>query len=426
MLASGLVLFPLYAGAKVAFLAPTWTAPVEERNVIYLVPLVLAAAARWLAHRRVPLLRVAAAGVVALALLRLTPAILSLPYFEAPGFSLVAGLYQDAGLGAGAARNAEVLLLVVSVVVVAVAGLGAWGRRVAYAAAAAVLVALFAGELWASAEQRRLAAQIRDESAQPSTWLDDVAGDRPVAFVGRELRNVNGLWTLEFWNQSLRDVVVLGGFPPPPGEGLAANVTAADGAVGPDPGTPLVVTDAELVPDGTLLAQQGRWRLYETSRPLRLTEDVEGVDPDGWAGGAASYTRFRPAPGSSSRSRSAARRGRRRARAAPSPSGWARWRSAPAEARTSAASRRSATGRSAAARPGSSGFRHPAARSGPTSPSRPRSSPRASTRRRPTRARWARRSRSGSSPPARPERAAARGACGRSGRSPASARASAG
>jgi hypothetical protein len=30
---------------------------------------------------------------------------------------------------------------------------------------------------------------------------------------------------------------------------------------------------------------------------LRLTEDVEGVDPDGWAGAAASYTRFRPAPG---------------------------------------------------------------------------------------------------------------------------------
>lgn len=297
LLVASLVAFPLYAGAKVAYLAPTWTAPVEERNVIYLAPLVLAATAPWLARPRLPALTVLGAAAATVALLRLTPTILSLPYFEAPGFSFLAGLHQDVGLTAAAARDAEVVLAAASALVALLAARVAWGRRLAATAAAVVLAALVAGELWASAEQRRLATEIRDDAAQPLAWLDERANGRPVAYLGREIRNVNGLWTLEFWNESVREVATLGGAAPPPGPGLAASVVSADGTVAPAPATPLVVTDAELVPEGTLAAVNGRWRLYAPAAPLRLREDVEGVDADGWAGAFASFTRFTPAPG---------------------------------------------------------------------------------------------------------------------------------
>lgn len=287
------VAFPLYTGAKVAYLDETWTPPVEERNVIYLAPLLLAGCAGWLGRRRVSPLALGAAALATIAALRVTPSILSLPYFEAPGFSLLAGIHRDLGLPAALAADAEVVLVALAAgVVLAAGGLHEWGRRVALGALAVVLGALVAGELYASAEQRRLAAQIRSEAVQPLDWLDRASGGRPVLYLGREIVNVNALLTLEFWNESLRYVGALGGFAPPPGPGLAQVVTSPDGTVLPDPGVTLLATDAELVPAGSLRAQRGSWRLYELEPPLRLLEDVEGRFSDGWMSRVSAYTRF--------------------------------------------------------------------------------------------------------------------------------------
>jgi hypothetical protein len=112
--------------------------------------------------------------------------------------------------------------------------------------------------------------------------------------MGREIVNVNGLLTLEFWNESLTHVGALSGFAPPPGPGLAQVVASPDGMVVPDPGVRLLLTDGELTPVGRLRSRYGNWRLYELQPPLRLRDDVEGVFADGWAGSTAAYTRFAP------------------------------------------------------------------------------------------------------------------------------------
>jgi hypothetical protein len=41
---------------------------------------------------------------------------------------------------------------------------------------------------------------------------------------------------------------------------------------------------------GALVGSNGPWRLYRAGSPARLQRVVDGVDPDGWMGGSASYT----------------------------------------------------------------------------------------------------------------------------------------
>lgn len=299
LLVAAVVAFALYTGVKIAYLADTGFAPVEERNVIYLAPLFLAGTARWLGGPRLPLAAIGAAGLATLALVRIAPDVLALPYFEAPGVSLVEGLREDLGLTTGAFGAMEVALVAGAAVLATLSAVSRRGRLLAHVAAALVLAVLAGGELYAASAQHRLATQLRDEAVQPLDWLDRATDGRVAAYVARGPANLNALFTLEFWNTSLEQVGVLGGFPPGPGPGLALAVASPDGQVAPDPGASFVVADARVNLVGRAVRQAGAWRLYRVDGPLRLADDIEGVFGDGWAGALSAYTRYTGAPSGS-------------------------------------------------------------------------------------------------------------------------------
>lgn len=290
--------FALYTGVKIAYLADSGFAPVEERNVIYLAPLFLAGTARWLDAPRLPLAAVGAAALAALALVRIAPDVLALPYFEAPGVSLVEGAREELGLAAAGFGRLELAVVGAAGVLAACAAV-VRGRLVARLAAALALAALAGGELYAASAQQRLGEQLRDEAVQPLDWLDRATAGQPAAYVARGLTNLNALFTLEFWNESLEQVGTLGGSAPGPGPGLALAVGSPDGRLGPDPGVPFAVADRRLNLVGDVVRRAGTLRLYRVDPPLRLADDAEGIFGDGWAGAVATYTRYAGArPGS--------------------------------------------------------------------------------------------------------------------------------
>ena len=82
--------FGLYASVKAAFISTNFATRIEERNLIYLAPVLLAATALWLDRRRillVPLL--AAAGFACYVVLATPYALDNVPYDDAFGLSIV-------------------------------------------------------------------------------------------------------------------------------------------------------------------------------------------------------------------------------------------------------------------------------------------------------------------------------------------------
>ena len=88
--AATIVVFAFYTGLKAAWLSTHAFGRIPERNLIYLAPLFFAATAYWMSRGRLHAAAVGAAAAFAAVLLVQTPYELGYPYFEAPGFSILA------------------------------------------------------------------------------------------------------------------------------------------------------------------------------------------------------------------------------------------------------------------------------------------------------------------------------------------------
>lgn len=296
--------FVLYTAVKASFLATTFAIRVEERNLIYLSPIVFVVAARWLVERRVRAVPLAlATGAVGWLLWSTPYHAYEHLYSDALGLSILQWLNQTSAF-----TNDDLKWLLFSILaggVVFAALLQRGSARVAGIATGALAVAIVAwnltGELSAASQAMAPAKFQRSLLPTPPDWIDRETGRARTMFLGKSLSNSVSFWTLEFWNQSLQDIWSVDATAPPPGPTVTPDFQGTDGTVNPQIPDDWAVTQPELTMAGSLVEQAGGLNLYRLAHPIRMVSFVSGITPDGWMveGDRSAFVRFakQPTPG---------------------------------------------------------------------------------------------------------------------------------
>jgi hypothetical protein len=298
--------FGLYTGMKAAYLQSAFATRVEERNLIYIAPLLFIGTALVFDRRRVNLVALAAATAYGFYLVVGTPLQMGVQlYSDALGFSLLqqANRYYELTTAGAQWLLIGILFGGVALVVLAIQ------RRLSVVAATAVAAVLavgvlawnVTGEISAAAGDVSIARGTGDILRHPYTWVDDVAHGKPTLYLGQGVADQRAEWLLEFWNRSIVTVNSLDSSLVGPGPSGTPNI-AADGRVywsltPDDPGRvydyavedwpcvdlagTVAATHGYQGPSQTLLRQ---WKLIQLTKPNRLRAACSGLYPDGWSG----------------------------------------------------------------------------------------------------------------------------------------------
>ncbi len=292
--AAGIIAFGWYTAVKAAYITLSLGRLVEERNLIYVAPLLFVSTAIWLERPRVRWWAVAAAGGFVLYLLVSTPYRMDLHFYsDAPGLGVLEAANRHLSWTPQLAQHVLVGMLLTSVCVVLVPGLVRWRPRAVQALTALMAVLVLAwnvtAEVSAASAANSFSSDFTANIAPPLDWLDKTVHGQPVVYLGQSIQDANGLQILEFWNRSIVHVWSLDGTAPPPT--LSPDLGEADGRLSPNPtDVRLVLTEPGIDVVGTTVAthehtdaqQVKTWRLVRFSPPLRLAHSVLGIQPDGW------------------------------------------------------------------------------------------------------------------------------------------------
>ena len=294
--------FVMYAAVKGAYLSATFSTLIVERNVIYLVPVTVAATAAVLA-RPVATLPALAAGLV-VALYLIAKAELRLdqyPYFEAP--SLAIGHLANRNFSWDG-THVERALVVVTLVSVAVLGARSLVRSrtlglvVAIVAACAVATWTLTTEVYAARGLNTFSERLHGGTPQPVDWVDRATGGEPALYLGQQIKDHNTIWLLEFWNRSVERIWSLDGTADAPT--LSPDLGSPDGSLAPDPNVEWVVTGNGVEVVGERVGEpRGNMTLFHVTPPVRFRYAQVGVYDDGWMGAHASYSQYAPDDGRS-------------------------------------------------------------------------------------------------------------------------------
>jgi hypothetical protein len=318
--ASGILVFGLYTAMKAAYLSTVFATRVEERNLIYIAPLLFVGTALVFSRRRVSLLGLTVSGAYALylvgyALYHVTqyPYQMGVQlYSDALGFAILEQGNRYLSWTPHFARWLLIAIAVGSMLVLLAPRLLRGRERIAAAvtavAAAAVVGWSLTGEIAAATGTKSIAASAATTLKHPFGWIDTATHLKPTLYLGQNEIDQNAEWLLEFWNRSVARVSSLDGSLDGPGPAGGPNVSA-DGTLfwGPDPQTSASGYDygiedlpcIELAGDPVTshpYAAGGRvrtWKLVRLTRPNRLLSDCTGIYPDGWTGSSDSaYFRY--------------------------------------------------------------------------------------------------------------------------------------
>jgi len=303
--AAALAVFVWYAGIKGAYLSTVFATNVYERNVIYLLPLLMAATAMALVRGIGRAWAIAAAAVLALYVVNATPIVLDYPYYEAHGLAILAFANRELGWSSDTIAGA---LLVVSVVAVAIVLALRLLRR--GSAAAAVLTGVVAvaivswsitTEVYAAEGERILSEQDALHMAKPFDWVDRTTRGGSVVILGQDIQDATGIWLTEFFNTSVKKIWSLDGSAVNVGGPiLTPDLNATDGTLSPSPETDYALAVNGVVLQAPVIARRGSDVLYRLDgKPLKLKEALIGRQSDGWMAAPsgekvarASYTRY--------------------------------------------------------------------------------------------------------------------------------------
>ena len=322
---AGIVVFGIYTAMKAAYLSTQFATRVEERNLIYIAPLLLVGTALIVSRRSVSLVALAVAGAYALYLL-----VYAMYHVTQYPYQMGVQLYSDA-LGFAILQQGNRFLswtphlvrwLLLVFVLAAVAALLAprFLRRrpqlagvVVAAAAMAALGWSLTGEIAAAAGTSSIGRQFATTLNPPYTWVDDATHLKPTLYMGEAEVDQNPEWLLEFWNRSIERVSSLDGSVLGPGPSGSPNVTLngvlywQDDPNAPTPEYAYAVEDLPCIElAGTPVKSHryragGRyqtWRLVHLTVPNRFQSVCFGIYADGWTGADDStYYRFRSSPG---------------------------------------------------------------------------------------------------------------------------------
>ena len=290
--ASALVVTWLYTGVKAAYLSTVFATRVEERNLIYVQPLLVAGTAVWLVERRRSLVAsLAALGFTAWLVLHYGYQ-LDFPYFESPGYGIAAMANRAFRWDQPSIRGALAVCLGILLVVVLLAHLrrdGRLARGVLLAAAAAAFAMMLAGEITSSRGSAITSKTYARNMPQPLDWVDRAANGRGVTFVGQDISSGDalGLNLMEFWNRDVTRVWSLDGTAPGPGPTLTPDLHSRHGTLSVDAGQPYVLTTDRVDLVGQVVATRPGLTLRRAVHPLALQQASYGISSDGWIQGTS-------------------------------------------------------------------------------------------------------------------------------------------
>ena len=299
-------MFGLYTGMKAAYLSQIFASRIEERNLIYISPVLFVGTALVLTSRRVSWWALGAATAY------VAYVVLGVPLFVG------GGLYSDAlGLAVFQQANryfllsgtqARVILVVALVVTVVLTAVGTRLRPAAVALALAILAWGGTAEFTAAVGNITVSRDVRPALGEPFTWVDDATHLKPTLYLAQGVADQNPEWLLEFWNRSITTVSSLDGTLGGPGPAGAPNITTRGNLYWTEHANDVGKIFDYAVEDwpcidfaGTLVeshlynagGSERPWRLIQLTKPNRLRAVCVGIYSDGWSGpNDSTYFRF--------------------------------------------------------------------------------------------------------------------------------------
>ena len=281
--------FVAYAGAKGVYSAVTFEPRIVERNLIYLAPLAWVAVVTLIRHRSVSFVGLMAAAAVTAYAITETPYPLEIRiYGDAPGSAVLSALYDQFGWEQGEIDVLLAAMLGVSVLVLALPRIVQGRARSVTAVAAAVAVATVGwglwGELKASDASNDFSRVFEASLGTPRNWVELASGGESVVYLGSKIADPNAIWSLEFWNPSVKRVWSVDGTAPGPGPTLTPDLVSTDGRLKGDVGFRYAIGDSGVQLAGDVVTKSGAMSLYRLTDGLRLAQSTRGVFSDGWVG----------------------------------------------------------------------------------------------------------------------------------------------
>ena len=294
--AGGLIGIGWYTAVKASYVSTVFSTLVEERNLIYVAPLLFVATAIWLERPRVRWWALAASAGLALYLILNTPYKMEFHFYsDAPGLGILQEANRHLGWTPHTARLVLLSMLAISVVLVLLPRFLGERRRAAAAvvgvAAVGVLGWTITAQISAASASNSFADAFAANIAPPLDWIDKATHGKPTLYLGQSIVDSTGFLIMEFWNRSIKDVWSLDGTAPGPGPTLTPDLAGADGRLYPSPkGVIYAMTDPGVDVVGTVVATHDhnnggsvlKWTLVKIAQPLRLAHAQTGIEPDAW------------------------------------------------------------------------------------------------------------------------------------------------
>jgi hypothetical protein len=310
---AGLIGFGLYTAFKSAYLSTQFATRVEERNLIYIAPLLFVGTALVLERRRVNGWALAASAAYALYLvgyalyhLIQSPYQMGVQlYSDSLGFAILQQANRYLYLDTTGARVLLIGLLAGGVgLLLAPRWLGGHPRLSAGVTAGLALLIIgwtVTGEIAAAAGNISISRSTASTLRQPFSWVDAVAHGKPTLYMGQAGWDPNAENLVEFWNRSIVKVSSFDGSVGGPGPSGGPDLTA-NGTLLSDRQYPFAVEDWPCVDFAGVQrkahAYSGGgttriWHLVELTQPNRLRSVCSGLYADGWTGANdGAYFRF--------------------------------------------------------------------------------------------------------------------------------------
>ncbi|HEY6962601.1 MAG TPA: hypothetical protein VI408_11985 [Gaiellaceae bacterium] len=301
LLVSTVFAFGMYTAVKASYLSTNFAIRVEERNFIYVAPVVFVVVARWALLGRTRLLPLALAAGATWYLLDTTPYHNTEHFYsDAPGLSVLQWLNQKIYFTTTDARRLVFGILIGTVVAMLVREAVVRRRTARWAAlpaGALLAVAVVGWNLWgeiaAASASNESARAMRAVLPTPPSWIDDTTGRADTMYFGQSMSGSETFWSLEFWNQSIHEVWSTDATAPQPAFARTPNFLDTTGAVDPQLPFAYVVAQPGIDPVGTLVTTVGGLRLFKVAHPIRLRDGYGNISTDAnWMSTSAFYYRF--------------------------------------------------------------------------------------------------------------------------------------
>jgi hypothetical protein len=280
----------LYMAVKATSLSLGFATRWEERDIIYLSPLLLLGTAMVFEAKKISWLAFGGASAFVAVMIAFKGIQWLFPYYDAPGESFVAMLHLDAHWSS---ERIHLLLAAAFVASVALVLL----RRQRWAAPVTIVLLLgwmLAGEISMTYGLDQGADAFVKNLPKPLNWVDVASHGQPVTYLGQAILDPNGENLTEFWNRSIHYVASLDGTAPGPGPTSTPNLVNASGLLDETTGTHYVLADIGVVLDGRIVARGGAMTLYRIDGPWHLLDAVQAVDTDSWCQNWCSFTYYKP------------------------------------------------------------------------------------------------------------------------------------